>query len=91
MAPFLLLYRESTALNCPIIAVQKLIQEIDANHLRGTLIILPISSPGSFLQPNSLQKLTRQRQPKQCLPWKANGTITQKNGALHHPKYHSAK
>ena len=55
----------------------KNLQEIDANHLRGTLIILRLAVRAPFTT-ELLQKLTRQRQPNNAFPGKENGTITKR-------------
>ena len=62
----------------PIIAVQKLIQQIDIDQLNGTLIILPISNPGSFYNRAPYKNPQDNVNLNNAFPGNANGTITQK-------------
>ena len=70
---------ESTALNSLLsLQCKNLYKKSMPNHLRGTLIILPISSPGSFYNQNSLQNSQDNVNLNNAFPGNANGTITQK-------------
>ena len=62
----------------PIIAVQKLMQQIDLEQLHGTLIIVPISSPGSFYNRTPYKNPQDNINLNNAFPGKENGTITQK-------------
>ncbi len=62
----------------PIIAIQELLQEIDKEHLAGTLIIIPIANIAAFYNRtmflNPLDKINLNR----AFPGSKNGTVTQK-------------
>lgn len=62
----------------PIVAVQELLQEIDKEHLTGTLIIIPIANIAAFYNRtmflNPLDKINLNR----AFPGSKNGTVTQK-------------
>ena len=62
----------------PIIAVQRLMKKIDVNQLHGTLIILPISSPGSFYNRTPYKNPQDNVNLNNAFPGNTNGTITQK-------------
>ena len=62
----------------PIIAVQNLIQHIDLKKLKGTLIILPISSTGSFYTRTPYKNGQDNTNLNGAFPGNKEGTITQK-------------
>ena len=62
----------------PIIAVQNLIQRIDLKKLKGTLIILPISSTGSFYTRTPYKNGQDNTNLNGAFPGNKEGTITQK-------------
>ncbi len=62
----------------PIIAVQKLVQEIDLTQLKGTLIVLPISNPGSFYNRTPYKNPQDNTNLNGAFPGKKEGSITLK-------------
>ena len=62
----------------PIIAVQKLVREIDLTQLKGTLIVLPISNPGSFYNRTPYKNPQDNTNLNGAFPGKKEGSITLK-------------
>jgi len=62
----------------PIIATQKLLGEIKADNLAGTLIVIPIANVGSFYTRTPFMNPKDKVNLNNAFPGKANGTITQK-------------
>ena len=60
----------------PIIAVQKLLQQIELKKLSGTLVVLPISSPGSFYNRSPYKNPEDNTNLNGAFPGKITGTIT---------------
>ncbi len=62
----------------PIMAVQRLLGEIDEKRLSGTLIIVPIANIGSFYTRTPFMNPQDKVNLNNAFPGKANGTVTQK-------------
>ena len=60
----------------PIIAVQKLLQQIELKKLSGTFIVFPISSPGSFYNRAPYKNPEDNTNLNGAFPGKIDGTIT---------------
>ena len=61
----------------PIIAVQELLQEIIANELTGTLIVIPIASTNSFFTRTPFKNANDGVNLNGAFPGDAKGTVTQ--------------
>jgi len=61
----------------PIIAVQELLQEIMANELTGTLIVIPIASTNSFFTRTPFKNLNDGVNLNNAFPGDMEGTVTQ--------------
>ena len=62
----------------PIIAVQELMKEIDADKLRGTLIIIPIANTASFYKRSPFISPIDNKNLNTAFPGSASGSITEK-------------
>ncbi|SEL52389.1 hypothetical protein SAMN04487910_2717 [Aquimarina amphilecti] len=61
----------------PIVATQKLLKEIKAENLKGTLIIIPIANIASFLTRTPFINPQDQKNLNNAFPGKKDGTITE--------------
>lgn len=61
----------------PIIAIQNLLQEIKAESLKGTLIIIPIANISSFFTRTPFINPQDQKNLNNAFPGKKDGTITE--------------
>nr|WP_299069929.1 M14 family metallopeptidase [uncultured Allomuricauda sp.] len=61
----------------PIIATQKLLQEIKTDELKGTLIIIPIANIASFYTRTPFINPQDQKNLNNAFPGKKNGSITE--------------
>ena len=62
----------------PIIATQKLIQQIDPSQLKGTLIILPITNIGAFYGYTPFINPIDKRNINRAFPGRKDGTVSEK-------------
>lgn len=62
----------------PIIAVQELMNEIDADRLQGTLIILPVANTASFYKRSPFVNPIDGKNLNTVFPGSASGSITEK-------------
>ncbi|MFP2995220.1 succinylglutamate desuccinylase/aspartoacylase family protein [Spongiivirga sp. MCCC 1A20706] len=62
----------------PIVATQKLLQEIDIHKIKGTLIIIPIANTGSFYTRTPFMNPQDKVNLNNAFPGKASGTVTYK-------------
>ena len=62
----------------PIIAVQELLQEIKAEELMGTLIVIPIASTNSFFTRTPFKNANDGVNLNGAFPGRAEGTVTQR-------------
>ncbi len=62
----------------PIVATQEILKEIEADRLRGTLVIIPIANLGSFYTRTPFINPQDGRNLNGAFPGDATGTITQK-------------
>ena len=62
----------------PVIAVQELMKEIDANRLKGTLIILPIANIASFYKRSPFVNPLDGKNLNTAFPGSASGSVTDK-------------
>lgn len=60
----------------PIIAVQKLIKDIDVEEINGTIIILPVANLGSFYNRTPFINPIDRKNLNNAFPGKINGTVT---------------
>ncbi len=60
----------------PIVAVQKLMQEIDANRLRGTLLVIPIANRASFYKRSPFVNPVDGKNLNTAFPGSATGSST---------------
>ena len=61
----------------PIVAVQKLLQQLDPDDLKGTLIIIPIANTGSFFTRTPFINPTDGKNLNGAFPGVENGSVTQ--------------
>ncbi len=61
----------------PIIAIQKIIKEIDISQLKGTLIIIPIANKASFFNRTPFINPQDQKNLNNAFPGNKNGSITE--------------
>ena len=61
----------------PIMATQALMQEIDADQLNGTLIVIPIASTASFFSRTPFKNPQDDKNLNNAFPGKEEGTITE--------------
>ena len=62
----------------PIIATQKLLQQIEPSQLRGTLIILPITNVGAFYGYTPYINPIDKRNINRAFPGREDGTVSEK-------------
>ena len=62
----------------PIIATQKLLQQIDPSQLKGTLIIFPITNVGAFYGYTPYINPIDKRNINRTFPGRENGTVSEK-------------
>ncbi len=61
----------------PIVATQKLMKDIDADKLRGTLVIIPVANTASFFTRTPFINPQDQKNLNNAFPGKVDGTITE--------------
>lgn len=61
----------------PIVATQAIMQEIDREKLKGTLVIIPIANLGSFFTRTPFINPQDQKNLNNAFPGKADGSITE--------------
>ncbi len=61
----------------PIVATQKILQEIDITQLKGTLIIIPIANTASFFTRTPFINPQDQKNLNNAFPGKIDGSITE--------------
>ncbi|MEO0527376.1 MAG: M14 family metallopeptidase [Bacteroidota bacterium] len=61
----------------PIMAVQKILTEIDPEQLKGTLIVIPIANTASFFNRTPFINPQDQKNLNNAFPGKADGSITE--------------
>ncbi|MBX2870725.1 MAG: succinylglutamate desuccinylase/aspartoacylase family protein [Saprospiraceae bacterium] len=61
----------------PIVATQAIMQEIDVQKLKGTLVVIPIANLGSFFTRTPFINPQDQKNLNNAFPGKADGSITE--------------
>lgn len=62
----------------PILATQKIIQELDPKKLKGTVLIVPIANPGSFFHRSPYKNPIDDLNLNRIFPGKSGGSVTER-------------